>query len=217
MKLSYYLLKHADLKALHERVKRDFCTRGLIHHNWNHVVRDLARAIMIGEREGANMKIVLAGVLLHDIGRLYPKESEDHHVAGAKVAPRYLADAGFAESEIDRIVHCVKAHGFRGIEAPKTLEARVCYDADVLSCSVGYVGVARVFDFFMREEKMGVKDMVEIPSGRKGPRQDFYTATGKTIGREGLEKTRKFWEELRHDLKEEERAVKKTIPEYKGD
>src|SRR5512136_2449935 len=160
MKLNHYLLKHADLKALHALVKHDFCTKGLIHHNWNHVVRNLARAVMIGEKERANMKIVLAGVLLHDIGRLYPQEGEDHHLAGAKVAPRYLADAGFAQSEIDTVVHCVKAHGPRGMEAPKTLEAKVCYDADVLSCSVGYVGVARVFDFFMREGQMGVKDMV---------------------------------------------------------
>ncbi len=217
MKLNHYLLKHADLKALHEHVNRDFCARGLVHHNWNHVVRDLARAVVIGEREGANMKIVLAGVLLHDIGRLYPQEGEDHHLAGAKVVPRYLADAGFSGNEIDRIVHCVKAHGPRGAEAPKTLEARVCYDADVLSCSVGYVGVARVFDFFMRERQMGVKNMVEIPSGRKGTRQDFYTKTGKTVGQKGLEKARNFWKELRHELKEEERTVKKAFPEYKGD
>jgi uncharacterized protein len=137
MKLRHYLLKHADLNTLHERVRRDFCTRGLIHHNWNHVVRDLAKAVTIGEKEGANIKIVLASVLLHDIGRLYPEEGEDHYVAGARLTPRYLANAGFAENEIDRIVHCVKAHGFRGMEVPKTLEARVCYDVDVLSCSAG--------------------------------------------------------------------------------
>jgi len=93
----------------------------------------------------------------------------------------------------------------------------VVYDVDVLSCSVGYVGVARVFDYFMKEEKMGVKEMMEISSGRKGPRQDFYTRTGKDMGQKGLEKARKFWEELRHELKEEERTVKKIIPDYKGD
>jgi HD superfamily phosphodiesterase len=217
LKLSYYLLKHADLKTLYELVRRDFCTRGLVHHNWNHVVRALAGAVIIGEKEGTNMKVVLAGVLLHEIGRLYPEESKDHYVAGARIAPKYLAEAGFAKGEIDGIVHCVKAHGPRGVEVPKTPEAKVCFDVDVLSCSVGYVGVARVFDFFMREEKMGVKDMVEIPSGRKGPRQDFYTTAGKAIGQEGLERAREFWEELRHELKEEERTVKKTIPEYKGD
>jgi HD superfamily phosphodiesterase len=180
-------------------------------------MRDLARAVIIGEKEGANMKIVLAGVLLHDIGRLYAEAGEDHCAAGIRIAPRYLARSGFAEGGIDDVVHCVEAHGPRGLKAPKTLEAKVCFDVDVLSCSVGYVGVARVFDFFMREEKMGVKDMVEIPSGRKGPRQDFYTTTGKTIGQQRLKKARKFWEELRNELKEEERTIKKTIPAYKGD
>jgi HD superfamily phosphodiesterase len=217
VKFDHYLLEHADLKTLHELVKRDFCARGLVHHNWNHLVRDLARALMIGEREGANMKIVLAGVLLHGIGRLHPQEGEDHHLAGAKAAPKYLADAGFSQSEIDSIVHCVKAHGFRGAEAPKTLEAKVCYDADVLSCSVGYVGVARGFDFFRREEKIGVKDMIEIPSSRKGLRQDFYTTTERTVGQKGLEKARDFWDALRHELREEERTVKEAFPEYKGD
>jgi hypothetical protein len=77
--------------------------------------------------------------------------------------------------------------------------------------------VARVFDYFMREEKMGVKDMMEIPSGKKGPRRDFYTKTGKAMGMEGLKKARRFWQELRHELKEEERTLKDIIPEYKGD
>lgn len=81
---------------------------------------------------------------------------------------------------------------------PKSLEARVVYDVDVLSCSVGYVGVARVFDYFMREENMGVKEMVEIPSGRSGPRRDFYTETGKRVGEKGLKRAREFWIELEH-------------------
>jgi len=217
MNLGFYLMKHADLKTLYELVKCDLDTMGLVHHNWNHVVRDLARAVLIGEKEGANMKILLASVLLHDIGRLYPEEDEDHYVAGEKMAPRYLADACFSKSEIDRIVHCVKAHGPRGLEVPKTVEAKVCFDVDVLSCSVGYIGVARVFDFFMREKRMGVKDMVMISSGRKGRRQDFYTTAGRLMGQEGLEKAREFWEELRRVLKEEERSVKKIIPEYNGD
>ena len=79
MRLEYYLSKYAELKALYELVKHDFFAKGLVHHNWNNVLRDLARGIMIGEAEGAKMKIVLAGVLLHDIGRLYSEEGEDHY------------------------------------------------------------------------------------------------------------------------------------------
>ena len=103
MRLDYYFSKYAGLKALYELVKHDFFAKGLIHHNWNHVLRDLARGIVIGEAEGANMKIVLAGALLHDIGRLYPEEGEDHHTLGAKVAPNYLMKAGFTKSEIKEI------------------------------------------------------------------------------------------------------------------
>jgi len=217
MKLTNYLSQFNELRVLYQSVKQDFLARGLVHHNWHHILRDLARAVMIGEAEKANMKIVLASVLLHDIGRLHPEFGSDHHEAGAKKAPEYLTKAGFKNKEINEIAHCIRAHGPRGSEEPKTLEAKVVYDVDVLSCSVGYIGVARVFDYFMREEKMGVKDIMEIPSGKKGPRQDFYTKTGKNMGQECLEKARKFWEELRHELKEEERAVKKIVPEYEGD
>lgn len=217
MKLDYYFFQFNELRTLYELVKQDFLTKGLVHHNWHHILRDLARAVMIGEAEKAEMKIVLASVLLHDIGRLYPDLGSDHHEAGAIKAPEYLKKAGFKSEEISEITHCIRAHGPRGTEEPKTLEAKVVYDADVLSCSVGYIGVARVFDYFMREEEMGVKDMMEIPSGKKGPRQDFYTKTGKITGWEGLKKARDFWKELRLELKREDQSVKDIIKEYEGD
>jgi HD superfamily phosphodiesterase len=217
MKLAYYLSQFNDLKVLHELVKQDFSTKGLIHHNWHHILRDLARAIILGEAEKANMKVVLASMLLHDIGRLYLDVGSDHHEAGALKAPEYLKKAGFKNEEINDIIHCIRAHGPRGTEEPKTVEAKVVYDADVLSCSVGYLGVARVFDYFMKEEKMGAKDMMEIPSGKKGPRRDFYTKTGKALGTEGLKEARRFWQRLEHELRKEEGIVKNIIPEYKGD
>ncbi|MEM4713655.1 MAG: HD domain-containing protein [Candidatus Bathyarchaeia archaeon] len=217
MKLGEYLSQSPQLRVLYEIVKQDFSSKGLIHHNWQHILRDLARAIMVGEAEKVNMRIVLASVLLHDIGRLYPELGSDHHEVGALKAPEYLRKAGFNSKEISEVVHCIRAHGPRGLEEPKTLEAKVVYDVNVLSCSVGYLGVARVFDYFMREENMGVKEMMEIPSGRKGPRKNFYTKTGRAMGYEGLKRARAFWEGLRHDLEKEERIIKKIIPDYVGD
>jgi len=217
MKLDYYLSRSAELKALYEVVRRTFSTKGLVHHNWNHIQRDLARAVLIGEAEEAEMKIVLAGVLLHDIGRLHPELGKDHHTAGAKAALRYLKDAGFTNKEIKAIIHCIKTHGPRGLEEPKTLEAKVAYDVDVLSCSVGYVGVARVFDYFMREEGLCVKEMMAIPSGSKGLREEFYTKTGRMLGEKGFRKAIIFWKELGKELEEEERKVREIIPDYEGD
>ena len=103
------------------------------------------------------------------------------------------------------------------MEEPKTLEAKTVYDVDVLSCSIGYIGVARVFDYFMREEDMGVKEMLNIPSGISGLRKNFYTETGEALGEQGWEKAREFWETLRKELREEEETVREIIPEYKGD
>jgi HD superfamily phosphodiesterase len=217
LKLEDYLLQYDELRALSGQVKQDFSRKGPVHHNWNHILRDLARAVIIGEAEKANMKVVLASVLLHDVGRLYPDLDSDHHRAGVVKAPEYLKKAGFRGKEIGEITHCIAAHGPRGTEEPKSLEARVVYDVDVLSCSVGYLGVARVFDYFMREEGMGVKEMVEIPSGKKGPRRDFYTATGKRLGETGLKRARKFWTDLEQELKQEERTVKGIVAEYHED
>jgi uncharacterized protein len=152
MKLDGYLSQITELRTLYNAVKQNFSTKGLVHHNWSHIQRDLAMAIAIGEAEGTDMKIVLASVLLHDIGRLYPELGDNHYEAGAKIAPKYLKDAGFTEREIEAITHCIKTHGPRGLEEPRSLEAKFVYDVDVLSCSVGYIGVARVFDYFMREE-----------------------------------------------------------------
>jgi HD superfamily phosphodiesterase len=198
-------------------VKEEFLSKGLVHHNWVHVQRALGIGITIGEAENANMKIVLASILLHDVGRLNPEKGEDHHSVGAEIAPKYLRNSGFNEDEIEQIQHCIRSHGPRGIEQPKSLEAKVCYDTDVLSCSVGCIGVARVFDYFMREEHMGIREMVTIPSGKKGPRKNFYTQSGKQLGAKGFRKAMKFWKELEHEFTREEESIRKVIPDYKSD
>ena len=217
MKLNDYLSQFDDLSMLYRQVERDFSRGKLVHHNWHHILRDLAKAVIVGEAEEANMKIVLASVLLHDLGRLYPDLDSDHHRAGVAKAPEYLRSCGFRSEEISEIKHCIAAHGPRGIEEPKSLEAKVVYDVDVLSCSVGCIGVARVFDYFMREENMSVKEMMEIPSGKKGPRRDFYTKIGKSMGEKGLKRAKEFWSELEDELKKEEQTIKTIIPDYQAD
>lgn len=88
---------------------------------------------------------------------------------------------------------------------------------DVLSCSCGNVGVARVFHYFIAEERFTIKQMIEIGSVRKGPRKDFYTKTGRKLGEKGYSKATKFWRELDKELKGEEQDTKKIIPQYEGD
>lgn len=216
-KLNDYLAAFPELKVLYSMVEQEYIERGLIHHNWQHNLRDLARGVSVGEAERANIKIILAAILLHDIGRLHPIAGQDHHTAGAAVAPGFLREAGFSQQEIDEICHCIKAHGPRGNEEPATLAAKVCYDVAVLSCSVGFSGAARVFDYFMREEKLGVKQMLEMPGGEIESRQDFYTKTGKSMGISGFKKAADFWQELRNEYYKEETDIREIIADYEGD
>jgi hypothetical protein len=58
--------------------------------------------------------------------------------------------------------------------------------------------------------------MMAVPSGKKGLRKDFYTETGRRLGEKGLRKARRFWDELRQELEEEERKIRDVIPDYEG-
>jgi len=51
-----------------------------------------------------------------------------------------------SEKQKENIIHCIKSHRFRGNHAPKTVEAKVLFDADKLD-AIGAVGVARAYLF----------------------------------------------------------------------
>ena len=46
------------------------------------------------------------------------------------------------EERIEAVQHCIRAHRFRGTEAPRTLEAKILFDCDKLDV-LGAIGVAR--------------------------------------------------------------------------
>lgn len=112
-------------------------------HDFDHILRVLTLAERIGAAEGADMKIVRPAVLLHDIGR--PEEQREgscHAQVGAEKARAILCD--WPQDEVDAIAHAIAAHRYRDDEAPRTLEARVLFDADKLD-SIGAVGIARAY------------------------------------------------------------------------
>jgi len=62
------MIKHE--RAIAEIVKNKFmAAHG--SHDWEHTRRVVNLAKAIGVREGADMDVVVAGALLHDIGRCY--------------------------------------------------------------------------------------------------------------------------------------------------
>lgn len=114
-------------------------------HDFDHALRVLRLAQHIGAIEEADLHIVQAAALLHDVGRSEAQSAGiDHARAAAERAREILAH--HPPPLVDAVCHAVAAHRFRTEPEPTTLEARVLFDADKLD-AIGAIGVARAFAY----------------------------------------------------------------------
>jgi uncharacterized protein len=118
-------------------------------HDWDHTERVRTLCLKIGRKERADLRVLELAALLHDIGR----EAEDrtrgrlcHARSGAAQARVLLGRLGCDRATTAAVAACIRTHRFRRGGAPRTLEARVLFDADKLD-SIGAVGVGRAFLF----------------------------------------------------------------------
>ena len=123
-------------------------------HDFDHVLRVLALADRIGRAEGADLAIVRAAALLHDVGREKAEADGLDHAAFAADRAREIlsqhqpgrAGAGLLPAQVEAVTQAIAAHRFRSGPEPSTLEAQVLFDADKLD-AIGAVGVARAFAY----------------------------------------------------------------------
>lgn len=131
-----------------EEARRFFSTsRG--SHGWDHTERVYNLCMRIGKKEGADIEILKLAAILHDIGREHEDESRGklcHAERGAILARELLGKYNIDREKIDRVVHCIETHRFRGNKTPQTREAKILFDADKLD-SIGAVGIGRSFLF----------------------------------------------------------------------
>lgn len=118
-------------------------------HGLSHVLRVYRLCELIGQKENADLRILRAAALLHDVeGDVDFRE--DHHLAAAAFADRTLRQEGWEEEDIQAVLHCIRSHRFRdNQEEPETLEAQILFDADKLD-AIGAVGVARAVAYAIR-------------------------------------------------------------------
>ena len=110
-------------------------------HGFDHVLRVLRLVEHIGSAEGANLEVLQAAALLHDVARADEMiTGRCHAQAGAERAREILAGQPQAEA----VVEAIRTHRFRDEIPPTTLEGRILYDADKLD-AIGAIGVARAY------------------------------------------------------------------------
>lgn len=103
-----------------------------------HLFRIVKIAKFLAKKTGANLFIVEAGALLHDTALPFGNDSNYKHTK--KRAINLLQRFNLTQSELDKIADCVASH--EGTVKPKTLEAKVVHDADVLEKS-SILGIIR--------------------------------------------------------------------------
>jgi uncharacterized protein len=175
-------------------------------HGFSHVLRVYKLAELIAREEGADLKIVRAAALLHDVdGDVDVRE--DHHLSAAGFAERILLDEGWDRDEIEAVQHCIRAHRFRNDEEePGTLEAQVLFDADKID-AIGAVGIARAVSYAIRAGM----DVYAPPSPTYLERGILAEGETQTVAHEYLYKLQKIKDRLyttagkalaeeRHDL-----------------
>lgn len=123
-------------------------------HGFNHVERVYDMCIKIGEKLNANIDLLKISVLLHDIGRIDEKNDNlkrNHAEISAEKAYKFLTSQDFNISidDIDKIIHCIKAHSFSNNIIPKTLEAKILSDVDKLD-ALGAIGLYRTIGFTVK-------------------------------------------------------------------
>ena len=121
-------------------------------HDWDHTQRVLACAMELGRQENADLSVIAAAAILHDIAR--PQEmadqgQSDHALLGAEQALEILHEENIGDDAWQRhVAACIRTHRYRNRtgEKPASPEACILFDADKLD-SLGAIGLARAFHF----------------------------------------------------------------------
>ena len=115
-------------------------------HDFSHIWRVYRNARIIGQEEGADMRVLLLAALLHDVGseKKHTSKQGDSEVMGKRTVESFLVSIGLEEAERKKVQYAVDVHRFSKGIVPETLEARVLQDADRLD-ALGAIGIARVF------------------------------------------------------------------------
>ena len=113
-------------------------------HGIDHVRRVVSNATVIGEKEIANMSVVLPAAWLHDcviVAKNSPMRSRASFMA-AEAAFEFLSKIEYPQELIPQIRHCIHAHSFSAKVNCETTEAKVVQDADRME-AIGAIGIAR--------------------------------------------------------------------------
>lgn len=117
-------------------------------HDYQHIYRVLYMSLDIAKEHDIDEDVLVAASLLHDIGRdaEYKDATCNHAIVGADMAFEFLVGLGWNEDRANCVKDCIASHRYRKEHPPKSVEAKILFDADKLDISGG-IGIARTLQF----------------------------------------------------------------------
>ena len=119
-------------------------------YRWLHTLRVASYGRQMAEAEHANLEIVVAACLLHDVAHFEAEtDYKDHGRLGGRLSQPLLEELGYAPADIDNICYSIAVHvdGDAGYAHAATLESEIVSDAD----NIDRFGAFRVIQWCVDE------------------------------------------------------------------
>lgn len=201
-------------------------------HDKEHIYRVLYYAMEIAKEEKeVDYDILVCACLLHDIGRKEQFENPKlcHAMEGAKKAYAFLSKSGFEETFVARVKMCIETHRFREANPPRSIEAKILFDADKLDAA-GVMGIARTLLYkggvgeplYRLDSDGNVSNVSEdkLPSFLQEYKHKlekiydyFYTKRGEELAKERKRAAVNFYENLLREIQVAYGEGKKELEE----
>jgi uncharacterized protein len=169
----------------------------------DHVERMTGWCQLLGPKIGADMEVLLAGALIHDVGVV--TDRKNHYTVGRKRGRKILEEVGFPAEKVEDALHVLEAHSRYGGPDPQTTEAKVGQDADALEY-IGAIGILRALVRGLNDGSFNgrISDFPEfLKSILSKVENTFHTEVAEAIGRSRLEYMKSFIERIEKELKGE--------------
>lgn len=200
-------------------------------HDFLHVMRVFNLCLVIAKTEkDVDLEVLKIAALLHDIGRkeenLDKTGKVNHAILGAEMAGVILKDLGYSKEKIEAVQHCIRTHRFKGKLKPKTIEAKILFDADKLDVA-GAIGVVRnscwigenkakiysdiPLSEYIKENLVDgiIKDKskhalnIEYQLKLRHISKSFFTRKAREMAKERIEFMKQFFDRLEREIKGE--------------
>ena len=207
--LDDHIANDARVLQVYLKARAAYTEHRLAHHDFLHILRDMHRALIIAETEpSVDYGILIPAVLLHDIGFFTPDcKVAGHDVTGARLAAEWLSEFGYSSAQTDAICHCIRAHKGKA-ETPRSIEAKVLYDADVLEkAGAVYLMLAGkvVCEF---DETIAHCLAREVVDRAKELSRGYYTKMGQTLDNGRLERSSVLLDEVHAEIQTERADIR---------